>query len=158
NAFLFGAGSSCGTVGAPVDAQFGPSLESYFSSWRTQYPAIASIANHLGYRDSNDFTLCALWSCMDNYAKFCEALDPTPWPDAARQLKTVLLKIYGRRCDLLADKLPLDDSYTLGRIFRTEVKPGDALISFNYDCIVERLAKRCGLVLTMNDQKADNSI
>lgn len=65
----------------------------------------------------------------------------------SRQMKKALLEIYGKRCDDAADKLPLTDSYTLGRLIKKELNPGDIIISFNYDTIVERLAHRFGHTL-----------
>lgn len=52
--------------------------------------------------------------------------------------------MYGRRCDRAADRLPLTDNYTLGTLLRNELTDGDVLISFNYDTIAERLARRFG--------------
>ena len=59
-------------------------------------------------------------------------------------MKKALLEIYGKRCDDAANRLPLTDSYTLGQLIKNELNPGDIIISFNYDTIVERLAHRLG--------------
>src|SRR5205085_6248428 len=59
-------------------------------------------------------------------------------------LSKALLDVYGRTCDRAVDRLPVDNSYTLGSLLGDELKPGDTLISFNYDTVAERLASRFG--------------
>ena len=84
---------------------------------------------------------------MDYYAKLQEAIpNSLPWTGEhpSRQMKKALLEIYGKRCDDAANRLPLTDSYTLGQLIKNELNPGDIIISFNYDTIVERLAHRLG--------------
>ena len=89
---------------------------------------------------------------MDYYAKLEEAIPSSPpWSDESPQMKKALLEVYGRRCDDAADQLPLTDSYTLGRLIRNELNSGDIIISFNYDTIVERLARRFGYTLLSVD-------
>ena len=88
---------------------------------------------------------------MDYYAKLEEAIPNSPNWNASPQMKKALLEIYGKRCDGAADRLPLTDSYTLGRLMGNELNSGDIIISFNYDTIVERLARRFGHTLLSVD-------
>jgi len=85
---------------------------------------------------------------MDYYAKLQPAIGrPRPWSNESPQFKKALLKVYGQRCDQQAEQLPPNDSYTLGNILKKELQLGDQLISFNYDTVVERLARCIGIPL-----------
>jgi len=88
---------------------------------------------------------------MDYYAKLEEAIPNSPNWNASPQMKKALLEIYGKRCDDAADQLPRDGSYTPGRLIESELNSGDIIISFNYDTIVERLARRSGHTLLSVD-------
>jgi len=89
-----------------------------------------------------------LWSCIDHYAKFRDTefsrkfLNTWPEPDlkstASHQLKKALLRMYGQKCDQAAKKLQLCYHYTLGKIIK-RIRPGDIVISLNYDSLIERL-------------------
>lgn len=141
-AFFFGAGSSRGTVGAPVAREFGFALNVMDPNWQIIYPALLQVVQHL-HLPLHDWSLESVWSCMDYYAKLRNAIGTTPpWTHESPQFKRAILTLYGQRCDRQADRLPRDDSYTLGRILQNELQLGDRLISFNYDTIVERLARR----------------
>lgn len=148
-AFLLGAGASRGTFQSsatpvPVAAEFGKVLHSINRSWRKKYPALFKVVSHLKLPLAN-WSLEPVWSCMDYYAKLEQAIPRRRgWKHESPQLKKALLDVYGRRCDQAADRLPLTDGYTLGHLLKRTLKPGDALISFNYDTIVERLAHRFG--------------
>lgn len=149
NAFFIGAGASCGTfqdsnTPVPVAAQFGRVLEEIDPNWTQRYPDIFKLVSHLGLPKDN-WGLEPVWSCMDYYAKFKQFIPKKrDWSNESPQLKKALLHMYGRRCDDAAEQLPLTDSYTLGRLLKSELTAGDVLISFNYDTIVERLARRFG--------------
>jgi len=146
-AFFFGAGSSCGTVCVPVAVRFGCAFTAIDTNWRTNYPALFQVVQHLDLPHDN-WGLEPVWRCMDFYAKLQPAIGtPPPWIGESPQLKKALLQVYGRRCDQLADDLPDNDSYTLGNILKTQLQPGHRLISFNYDTVVERLATRFGIGL-----------
>ena len=141
-AFFFGAGSSCGTVNAPVAARFGCALNVIDSNWQANYPALLQVVQHLNLPPDN-WGLEPVWSCMDYYAKLRNAIGTAPpWTDESPQFKKALLKVYGQRCDQQAEQLPLNDSYTLGNSLKNDLQSGDYLISFNYDTVVERLARR----------------
>jgi hypothetical protein len=154
NAFFFGAGSSCGTllgssVCPPVGADFGRALVAADLNWEQHYGGIAKVVRHLG-RPMSELSLEEIWTCIDYYAKLGHALpQPASWLNASRDLATLdlkraLLRLYGRGCDLTAETLPLSEDYTLGYLMKNRMQPGDLVISFNYDTIVERLAQRFG--------------
>jgi hypothetical protein len=149
--FFLGAGCSYGTlkderVFPPIAGQFGKELQKRISKGSTlkdTYPDLAKAAAHLG-KDLSEVGLEEIWTCLDYHAKFPGAFQTAWHPrDTVRQLKAALLKLYGRPCDGVADKLKLSDKYTLGRIVR-EMKSGDTLVSFNYDTVVERLFQKRG--------------
>ena len=152
--FFIGAGASKGTfhstgTGVPVAAEFGKALQDIDPQWPFHYPALFKIVEHLDLPRA-DWGLEPVWTCMDYYAKLQEAIpNSPPWTDEneSPQLKKALLEVYGKRCDDAADQLPLTDSYTLGGLVKNELNPGDIIISFNYDTIVERLARRFGHTL-----------
>jgi len=156
NAFFMGAGSSygtlrrCGTPGCPpLAVGFGKALASV-SDWEGKYPSIKRVADALG-RPLTELGLEAIWSHIDYCAKLGETLPPlSRCPDPIRaspDLKRALLLLYGRECDNAAGKLPLSEKYTLGCLLKNRLQPGDVIISFNYDTVVERLAKRFGYAL-----------
>ena len=147
--FFIGAGASKGTFHStgtpvPVAAEFGKALQDIDPQWPFHYPALFKIVEHLDLPPAN-WGLEPVWTCMDYYAKLQKAIpQSSAWSDESPQMKKALLEVYGKRCDDAADQLPLTDSYTLGRLVKNELSPGDILISFNYDTIVERLAHRFG--------------
>ena len=150
--FFIGAGASKGTFHStgtlvPVAAEFGEVIQAIDPQWADNYPALFRIVEHL-HLPLDRWGLEPVWTCMDYYAKLHKAIpNSPPWSDESRQMKKALLEVYGRRCDDAANQLPLTDSYTLGRLIRNELNSGDIIISFNYDTIVERLARRFGHTL-----------
>lgn len=141
--FLFGAGASAGSAPQiPVARGFGAILNR--RGGLKAFPAISKAVDHLGL-PRNDFSLDAVWTYLDFYAKLQDALPaPKPWRNESPDIKKAVLRVYGKRCDRLADRLPRSVSYTLGRLMKNEVSPGDLLVSLNYDTLIERLAVRFG--------------
>jgi hypothetical protein len=146
-ALFIGAGASCGTFkdtpGCPPEAKyFGKALEEAAPSWELEYLGLRDVVTHLG-RPLHELSMVEIWTCIDYYAKLGTVLPQWPqWdPLATRDLKRALLLLYGSRCDELADQLVVSSDYSLGRIV-SELSPGDVLVSFNYDTIVERLAAK----------------
>jgi hypothetical protein len=156
-AFFFGAGSSYGTLEGkpacpPLAKDFGDFLRKQ-SGFPEKYPNLAMAALHVGKHLSR-IGLEELWTCIDYYAKLsgdanCALGDTPPWlGPAVHELKgQALLWLYGRRCDDAADALADSDGYTLGDLLKNQIKNGDVVASFNYDTVVERLARRFGLSL-----------
>ena len=159
-AFFIGAGASKGTFHStgtpvPVAAEFGKALQDIDPQWPFHYPALFKIVEHLGL-GLDEWGLEPVWTCMDYYAKLREAIpQSSPWCDESPQMKKALLEVYGKRCDDAAEKLPLTGSYTLLELIK-ELEPGDILISFNYDTIVERLAHRFGHTVLSVDAQEQN--
>ncbi len=140
-AFLFGAGATCGTLGAPISAHFGRELNKIDHNWQQNYPAIVAVVKHLGL-PPDKWGLEEVWSCIDFTAKLHQAIPGAqPDLDESPQLKKALLKVYGKRLDELADRCLQTEDYTLGHLLKNEVGNGDVLVSFNYDTVVERLAR-----------------
>jgi len=146
-AFLFGAGSTVGTLPKcyPLPAaanQFGKAI-SDIAGWQNEFPALARVADHLG-QPLAELSLERVWSCIDFYAKLQDALPPRTWTSESPDLKRALLRLYGASCDAAVKGLPNDTTFTLGSLFRNDVQPGDILVSFNYDTVIERVAGRFG--------------
>jgi hypothetical protein len=151
-AYFVGAGSSYGTpkdhpfAFPPLARDFGSVLTSRAPDWLNKYPELAKVAEHLGTALPK-VGLEEIWTCIDYHAKFDGAFKIN-WNrgQVVRELKNALVVLYGRKCDEEAANLSITSSYALGRIVQ-EMKPGDTLVSFNYDTLVERLARKQGITL-----------
>lgn len=142
--FFFGAGASAGTFRGrvPVASAFGATLARLDRNWQTLYPAIDAVTRHL-QRPLPELDLETIWTCLDYYSKLEEAIPrQRTWFDEGHHMKRALLRLYGRRCDRLAEKLPLRSAFTLPGLIKG-LRPKDLVVSFNYDTIVERIASRC---------------
>ena len=147
--YILGAGASrgslSGTMRVPTSAEFGEVLSEQWPTWRNDLPALKEVVKHLRLCELK-WPLEPVWSCLDWYAKLQPALPlPKPWDDESRQLKKALLRVFGRRCDQLADNI--SENSTLARILQREIHGDDTLVSFNYDTLAERLARRFGTQL-----------
>jgi hypothetical protein len=146
-AFILGAGCSYGTLRLckcsfpPLARDFGSELKKR-CNWETEYPELARVAEHLG-TTLPEVGLEDIWTCIDYHAKFPQAFN-TEWGQSGNvvlELKSALLRLYGQTCDAVASRLELSNEYTLGEIVN-QMKPGDTLISFNYDTLVENLFRK----------------
>jgi hypothetical protein len=160
-AFFFGAGSSAGTLEhwparPPISNRFGAVLKATCPSWEREYPGLVEVVGHLG-EQVDKLGLVEIWTCIDYWAKLGPILPLQPqWnPRATWDLKRALLLLYGLRCDKAASHLAATDEYTLGHLFTHQIQPGDCLISFNYDTLLERLAPKFGHVLLPPHQKRE---
>jgi len=147
--YILGAGASrgslSGTMCVPTSAEFGEVLSEQWPTWRNDLPALKEVVKHLRLCELK-WPLEPVWSCLDWYTKLQPALPlPKPWDDESRQLKKALLRVFGRRCDQLADNI--SENSTLARILQRELHGDDTLVSFNYDTLAERLATRFGTQL-----------
>jgi len=146
-AYFLGAGASAGTlqsrgIRVPVAVQFGSVLFEIDPGWTKKYSELVKIVNHLNLPLTN-WPLEPVWTYMDYYAKLRNAVPGgQKWSGESPQLKRALLQVYEKRCDQAADSLPRDGSYTLGNFLQHELARGDGIISFNYDTVIERLARR----------------
>jgi hypothetical protein len=137
-ALFLGAGASAGTVeNAPVSRDFGRVLAQVTSR---PYEELRRIVALLGYSWS-DWPLDQVWRQVDYYSKLHEAISIDAPDPKESGIKHALLEVFGKRCDRASDALPIGANYTLGRLIDS-LGPGDTLVSFNYDLIAERLARR----------------
>ena len=151
DAFLLGAGCTFGTLCnqstyPPLAKDFGRCLIP------GNYPNLSKVARHLRC-ELSQLGLERLWSCVDYYAKFAQRRGgflPNPdWShdDTVCELKRAVLSLYGRRCDEAAKGVRRSINCTLAHLLRNRIRPGDTIISLNYDTLVENLARRFGLRL-----------
>jgi len=138
-AFIIGAGCSAGTLGpdqCPVAGSFGAILEN--RGLGETYPQLGKVAEHLQVPLSK-VGLEQIWTCIDYHVKF-KGVFSINWSleNAVVELKTALLEIYGNPCNIAATGLSLTGEYTLSKIVNG-IEPGDTVISFNYDTLLERL-------------------
>ncbi len=113
------------------------------ADWETTYPELAKVATHLKTCLSR-VGLEDLWTCVDYHAKFPGAfiIDWDPRGPVVAELKSALLRLYGRTCDAAANQLILSTSYTLGEIVE-EMKPGDTFVSLTTThTLAERLFQK----------------
>jgi len=163
---ILGAGSTIGTFGNSLGvAGFVTRLyEIHGLTWRAKYPKLAQAVE-----DSGSWNLDQIWTYVDYRAKLkrslcpdlhCgKALNPTNdksdectkadckgldyGPDGSGDIRRALLDCYSldAECRTIAD----DAEFTL----KSELKSlasGDAVISFNWDVVAERVASRWGAV------------
>ena len=146
--FIAGAGCSRGTLDGheclrpPIAKDFVTDLKSRVPDWAVEYPGISKVVEHIE-KTTQDVGLEELWTCIDLHAKFPEAF-PISWEPrgpVVRELKSLLVRMYGSSCDQLADMVSSTDPCTVATIAR-EIQAGDSLISFNYDTVIERIVRR----------------
>jgi hypothetical protein len=143
--FIFGAGSSRGTLGLPTVAGFGRALAQRVSHWRTKFGALAQVVDALepcDRRDQDDWNLDAAWSHVDYVAKLHEALETAPFASSGSHgLHAAVVTVYGDIGTQIAHAVnALDDpgEYTIRDVLRRVVED-DCVVSFNYDTLVESL-------------------
>jgi hypothetical protein len=147
--FLLGAGCSYGTLEKhplcpPLAKGFGRCLVE--RATREKYSSLAKVACHLR-RDLSELGLEEIWSCIDYYAKFGEKRDGfLPEPDwslkeVVCELKRAILLLYGHGCDDASRAVKRTTNCTLVSLLK-RVRGGDTIISFNYDTLVERSARK----------------
>jgi hypothetical protein len=151
---LLGAGASRGTfrferTPVPVSAEFGEVLTNIEPEWFKEYPDLPKVVAHLGLNPVS-WSLEDVWGCVDYYSKFyfqpdrdLSILEKPPIWARPGDVKKALLDVFGKRCDIAAEQLPVDQSYTLGALL-ADLQPEDLLVSFNYDTVAERVARKFG--------------
>lgn len=158
NIYLLGAGASRGTFpsfSVPVASEFGETLASLDPSWGATYPALKMVVDHLGLVP-NSWSLEPVWSCIDYYAKLQLALPSKPWVKEGPEMKKAILAVYGTRCDHQAAHVA--PTATLASLLNREMQPGDALVSFNYDTIAERVAAKGPLRIRVPAHAGTNDV
>jgi len=151
---LLGAGASRGTLGecAPVSPEFGTYLKRTISNWMEEYLYLAAAIRFLSQRltdvSQESWALDKVWGAIDTRVKLQRiwGLDlpsmPSPhgwdsWGIAGFELTLVLARVLG---ELL--EAPIEEAVKRGGSIIVEIeklKPGDCVISLNYDVLVERI-------------------
>jgi len=146
---IIGAGGTKGTVrDCPTVEGFGKALARRHPSWRKEYTVLAQAVADLWpeqHRASDDWSLQDLWERLDYYAKLHPALSrPGYGGQASRELRKVILDVYGRcLIDRVSDLLSKGEGFVIRDILG-ELGPGDTLISFNWDLIAEYVLSDLG--------------
>jgi hypothetical protein len=148
--FIVGSGCSRGTLGGnadcpPVAQDFVKELEAR-ARWMSDYPELSKVIAHLR-RTHDNVGLEELWTCIDLHTKFPEVF-PISWKPRGviTELKSALVRMYGRHCDQLSERIPPSDTCTIVAEVANKIQAGDTLVSFNYDTLIERVVKNIGSV------------
>lgn len=170
---LLGAGASRGTLGkqAPVAAKFGKYLNKRNAEWSQEYPHLAAAIRFLKPRipdtSEESWALDKVWSAIDNRYKLrfvwgtslpgSPIPPPTtkriyirtwePWVLAGFELLCAVTGIYGTALDSEIQKATKGNG-TVKRELE-QLQPGDCVISFNYDLLVEHILGRLGREVTI---------
>lgn len=144
---IFGAGASAGTAGLPASRDFGAELARARAHWARAFPHLARLVRSLPGSRRGGWDLSQAWTRLDYLDRLGWALDDSFDRAAASvELRRALLTVYGRHGPDLARRVARGHSQTARDLLR-EVSPGDVLISFNYDVLLEHLARAVGLHL-----------
>lgn len=155
---LIGAGASAGTVGAmaaPMARDFGQRLAELVPNWPEAFPNLAQAVDQwaaLAGGDPARWPLDGVWTLVDNYAKLrpiLEHLGLPEYPAVSTELRRAILEVYGQLC---VEMLPYEPEGTLVDVLR-KLSIGDAVVSMNYDVLVEEIAHRCGIELVLADPR-----
>jgi len=142
-AYILGAGSTLGTLSGlsapPTSSGFGASFAGRSDP---DFELLAHVGSHLR-RPLAELGLDEIWSTLDYYSKLQRALPlQKPWDGESYVIKRALLRLYGASCDSEADRDLEWHRCTLGDTVVNGLRENDIVISFNYDTLFERLAKR----------------
>ena len=152
-AFFLGAGCSRGTLKESNSCPVSKDFREYLAKCSTIGGQFKNLEIVFRYLDETfpKVGLEELWSCIDHYAKFwvqrCGFLREPKWnqAEAVCELKRAVLRLCGSACEDAARAIRRTSKCTLVSILRNQVKSGDVVVSFNWDMLVERLAKKCEL-------------
>lgn len=136
---IFGAGASAGTLGLPAAREFGRELARAHPTWPAAYPNLAQVVAGLrASTDGEDWDLGAAWTRLDYLTKLAWAAETDLDLAAANvEIRKALLDVYGgTRRQLRRSRKRTE---TIRKLLRG-ASPGDVVVSFNYDLLVEQLA------------------
>jgi hypothetical protein len=150
--FLFGAGSTMGTLGLPGVEQFGREFERLVPDWRTsdQYRELARfVGEFISITGAATWRLDHFWRRLDYVAKLGEAIKNLGMlrdrGDASRELHRAVAAVYGPLDEAALERAwRSSDPFTLRDILG-QVQAGDAVVSLNWDVLVEWLLVNCRL-------------
>lgn len=143
---IFGAGASAGSVGLPAARDFGAELARAHPRWTRAYPNLAQVVEGLrvGGPDG-DWDLGAAWTRLDYLTKLAWAVQSELDLVAANvEMRKALLDVYGGTGVQL--QRSRRRTRTVLQLIRAAA-PGDVIVSFNYDLLVEQLAAQHGVDL-----------
>nr|MDO8080818.1 SIR2 family protein [Candidatus Freyarchaeota archaeon] len=178
---LLGAGASKGTLGeqAPVAKDFGQYLNRIVPNWSQNYPYLATAIRFLEQRISdtseNSWALDKVWSAIDNRvklqyilglslpgapfppprAKRIYELDLDPWGLAGFELRCAVAHVYGVELEP-AIQNAVEGNGTIKKEIE-KLRPGDCVISFNYDLLAERILEKLNKKVTIANYWLDNT-
>lgn len=142
---IIGTGASIGTIGAEAGvAKFVRRLiEVRGLSWRSDFPNLALAIDDCkdDYTDLLSLGLDNIWSRIDYYSKFRGILGVEYGPETSLELYKAILEAYSFTMEVDQLSSVTTGNFTLKQIL-AELKPGDVLISFNWDVLAETVAKK----------------
>lgn len=148
NVVVLGTGATIGTF---ANEQLGVNgftarLDHVYPSWRHDYSHLNQAVLKCG--SSN---LDRIWTHIDLFAKFPQALGPNPYgPDISGQLRKALLRAYSLNDEVneLVNGPKIHGDFKLKHVLRG-LRPGDAIVSFNWDTAAERIAEKLDVRLVV---------
>ena len=152
--FILGSGATAGTLpSCPTTPGFGTALQGRLAPKRLEgkYPELAKVVADLWPEQKaggSAWDLAHAWTLIDYFSKFPSLRCGGDYgPQASFELHAALLEVYGRKlCDDLEALLQTGNGFTLLDIV-AEVRPGDVVVSFNWDVSVEIMAAKMGVQL-----------
>jgi hypothetical protein len=141
--FIFGAGSTLGTLGLPGVGGFGKRVKDEVPNWRAELGALASVVDALEpahRRTEDDWDLDAAWTHVDYVAKLKLALGTAEFPASASAGLHAAVTAVLRTVDVgrVRGAYDANKDFTL-RSEVDRVEAGDVVASFNWDILVEAL-------------------
>ena len=143
-AVLLGTGSTIGTLGVSAGVNGFTEYLEKCPGWESEYPDLKRVINDcrkdpIGEGEPG---LDKIWTRIDYYSKFSKILGSDYGAAASIQLHKAILHAYSFK-EKIQELLQSRCNYTLKDIL-DGLKPGDALISFNWDTLAEQIAKQIG--------------
>ena len=143
--FVLGAGASC-HAGYPLATELGPGLEAWLAG------AITTTAEQLYGPTING--LHELYGSLANLEQILSELDANPINSRARRLSDSERKYAFRAVRILIPEFFRQIRYGAAKLYAelacNHIKPGDTIITFNYDVALDRELRRAGLWNTNN--------
>jgi hypothetical protein len=141
--FIFGAGTTIGTLDVPGVKGFGAQLAKEMPYWRSMLGSLREVVDALeprNRRSADDWDLDAAWTHVDYFAKLNLALDTRAFSGSASAgLHAAVSRVYGTLdIDRVRRAYDAKRQFTL-REELDRVVAGDVVVSFNWDTLVESL-------------------
>jgi hypothetical protein len=137
---ILGTGATIGTLRVKGGVEhFVDRLDAVNRVWRNHYPNLDRLIQDCCISNKHT-SLDTIWTRVDYYSKFRNILGSEYGADASVELHKAVLEAYAFRSEI--DKLirTSDNSTFTLKSELNLLKTGDALISFNWDTLAERIA------------------